>query len=365
MYFMDEHATTFLYDYLNSNAPTGNEIKGQRIWLQYIKPFVDTFFWDAYGNAVGVINPKAPYKVVIEAHADEIAWYINYIDENGYMYVIRNGGSDYEIAPSMHAKIHTQEHGALPAVFGWPAIHTRRDDKEKQRTPNVETVILDAGCTSKEEVLEKGINIGDIVTFDQDLRTLNSKFWVGRGLDNRIGGFAIAQVARKIAQNQVTLPFGLYIVNAVQEEIGHKGAGMIAERIQPNVVLVTDVCHCTSSPLYNKKKHGDTAAGKGPVLGVAPSTHPKLRKMLVKVARQQDIPFQLEASSYTGTDADMFAYKLTGIPSALMSTPLKYMHTTVEMVAQKDVGYLIEWFYHAILALDPTQSFDWKLDLED
>ncbi len=361
--FMDVQSKTFLYDYLNSNAPVGNEVNGQHVWLRYLRPYVDDYFTDAYGTVVGVINPKADYKVVIEAHADEISWYVNYISKDGYMYVIRNGGSDYQIAPSMHAKIHTGEGSVIPAVFGWPAIHTRRDGKEKELKPDIETVILDGGFASKEEVLAKGIQVGDVVTFDQALREING-YWVGRALDNRMGGFTIAQVARRLFEEKIKLPFGLYIVNAVQEEVGLRGAGMIAERIRPNVALITDVCHCTNSPLYNKIKEGEIMSGKGPVLSTAPAVQVNVRKRLLEVARKQGIDFQLVASStYTGTDTDAFAYSGVGIPSALVSTPVKYMHTTVEMAHQKDVEQLVSWMFGFVCSIQAGESFDVKFQL--
>ena len=359
---MNKESNAFLYKYLNNNAPVGQEVNGQKIWLSYLKPYVDDYFTDAYGTAVGVINPNAEYKVVLEAHADEIAWYINYISKEGYIYVIRNGGSDYEIAPSMHAKIHTTDKGVLNAVFGWPAIHVRRTAAEKEKKPNIENVVLDAGFSSKEEAIESGVNVGDIVTFDQDLREVNGKYWVGRGLDNRMGGFTIAEVARMLHETKAKLPFGLYIVNAVQEEVGHNGARMIAERIRPDVALVTDVCHCTGSPLYNKIKHGDTVAGKGPVISTAPAVHPNMRKMLLEVAKREKIDFQLAASQYaTGTDTDTFAFSHRGVPSALLSTPLKYMHTTVEMVHQADVDKLVKWMYHFLTSLEDGHRFDFDI----
>ena len=357
---MDTKSKKFFKDYLNSNAPVGHEVNGQKVWLSYIKPFVDEYFTDTYGTAVGVINPKAPYKLVIEAHADEIAWYINYISKDGYIYVRRNGGSDYEIAPSMHAKIHTAQ-GIIPAVFGWPAIHVRRGEKEKKITPSIENVVLDAGFSSKEAANKKGIHVGDTVTFDQDVRQLQNGFWAGRGLDNRIGGFAIAEVARRLHEKgkRKKLPIGLYITNAVQEEVGHRGAEMIARRIKPNVALVTDVGHCTQSPLYNKIKHGETTAGKGPVISTAPSIHPNVRNMLLDIAKKHKIPFQRAASSYsTGTDTDTFAYSHIGVPAALLSPPLRYMHTTVEMIHEQDVQHLITWIYHFVIALKAGQSFD-------
>lgn len=347
--------SSFIYQYLNNNAPVGYEKSGQKIWLEYLKPFVDDWFTDTYGTAVAVINPKAEYKVVIEAHADEIAWYVHYITEKGYMYVARNGGSDYQIAPSMRAKMHTKK-GVLPAVFGWPAIHVRKE-KEKP-VPDVETVVLDGGFSSRKEAQEAGVHIGTVVTFDQDLMEMNDRFWVGRALDNRIGGYLIAEVAKRIGQESKKLPFGLYIVNSVQEEVGLRGAQMIARHIKPDVAVVTDVTHDTHSPLYSKVKQGDVACGKGPVLSFAAAVHANLRDLLIEVAETHKIPKQYTTANYaTGTDTDAFAYSGTGVPSALISVPLKYMHTTVEMVDKKDVENGINLFYHFLHKLEAGQSF--------
>jgi len=348
----------FLKAYLDNIAPVGHEASGQAIWLRYLKPYIDTYRTDVYGTAVAIVNPDAPYKVVLEAHADEISWYINYINEQGYIYVIRNGGSDYQIAPSMQATVHAEDGKKHLAVFGWPAIHTRRAGPKHEIKPDIETIILDVGCNSKKEVLEKGINIGDVVTFNRKLATINDRYWVGRALDNRIGGYIIAEVVRRLHERGVKLTYGLYVVNAVQEEIGCRGAQMIAEGIKPDMALITDVCHCTHSPLYNKKREGLILSGKGPVLQIAPSIHPILRKMLQSCAIKHEIPYQLGAcSTRTGTDTESFAYANAGTPSALLSTPLKYMHTTVEMVHMEDVEHLIQWFYHALCELKPHHDF--------
>ena len=130
MSILDKKALKFLENYLNNAAPTGYESGGQKIWMDYLKPYVDEFITDVYGTAVGVINPEAKYKVVIEGHSDEISWYVNYITDNGLIYVIRNGGSDHQIAPSKWVNIHTKK-GIIEGVFGWPAIHTRKSGKEE------------------------------------------------------------------------------------------------------------------------------------------------------------------------------------------------------------------------------------------
>ena len=123
--FITKRSEDFLKKYLNNPSPTGFESEGQKLWLDYIKPYIDDTIIDTYGTAVGVINPKAPYKVVIEAHADEISWFVHYITNEGFIYLRRNGGSDHQIAPSKRVDIHTKK-GIIKAVFGWPAIHTRK-----------------------------------------------------------------------------------------------------------------------------------------------------------------------------------------------------------------------------------------------
>ena len=354
---MEDQQKTFLQKYLNNASPTGFEIEGQKIWLDYISPFVDETFVDTYGTAVAVINPEAEYKVVIEAHADEISWFVNYITESGYIYVRRNGGSDHQIAPSMRVNLHGKK-GVVKGIFGWPAIHVRSAAKEE--APSLKNICIDLGCSSKEEVENLGVHVGTVVTFQDEMMWLNDRFITGRALDNRIGGFMIAEVARRLKETTTQLPFGLYIVNAVQEEIGLKGAQMIAERIKPDVAIITDVTHDTQSPMYDKKRDGDLKAGAGPVIYYGPAVQNKLRDMLIEVAMEKEIPFQRAAASRsTGTDTDSFAYSNAGVASALISLPLKYMHTTVETVHKDDVENIIQLMISFLTTLEDNQSFSY------
>lgn len=346
----------FLEKYLNNASPTGFESSGQKIWLDYIKPYVDDHIVDTYGSVAGIINPEAKYKVVIEAHADEISWYVNYITDDGYIYVIRNGGSDPVIAPSMRVNIHTKK-GIVKGVFGWPAIHTRIGEKTEPKA-EIKNLVLDCGCSSKDEVMELGVHVGSVVTFEDELTELNNKYYVGRALDNRIGGYMIAQVARKLHENGHRPEFGLYITNSVQEEIGLRGAQMMANRIKPDLAIVTDVCHDTQSPLYKKVKEGDLRCGGGPVLSYAPAVQFNVLDMIIDVAEAKDIPFQRMASSRsTGTDTDAFAYSNAGVASALISLPLKYMHTTVETVSKEDVEQVINLMYEFLVQLPNNHDF--------
>lgn len=352
---VNKKSLAFLERYINNAAPTGFESEGQKLWLDYIRPYIDEHYVDNYGTAVGIINPKAKYRVVIEAHADEISWFVNYITSDGLIYVIRNGGSDHQIAPSKRVNIHTDK-GIVKALFGWPAIHTRSGEKEEP--PRLKNIFLDCGCTSKEEVEALGIHVGCVITYEDEFMVLNDRYYVGRALDNRAGGFMIAEVARLLHENKKKLPFALYIVNSVQEEIGLRGAEMIAEYIKPHVAIVTDVTHDTSTPMINKVSEGDVSCGKGPVVSYAPAVQNNLNRLLIKSAEDNNIPFQRHASSRsTGTDTDAFAYSNGGVPSALISLPLRYMHTTVEMVHKEDVDNVIRMIYHSLLRIEDGHNF--------
>ena len=160
----------FMETYLNNTSPTGFESPGQQIWLDYVKPYVDDYIVDTYGSVAAVINPDAKYKVVLEAHADEISWFVHYITSDGFIYVRRNGGSDHQIAPSMRVNIHTSK-GLVKGVFGWPAIHTR--NRAKEEAPSMKNIHVDVGAQSKDEVEKLGIHVGCVITFDADFMVLN------------------------------------------------------------------------------------------------------------------------------------------------------------------------------------------------
>jgi putative aminopeptidase FrvX len=329
------------------------------VWLNYIKNYVDTTFTDPYGTAVGVINPDKPFKVVIEAHADEISWFVNYISPEGFIYLKRNGGVDHQIAPSQRVIIHGKK-GNIKAVFGWPAIHTRHGNGDKEQQPKVENLFLDCGARNKKEVEDLGIHIGSVVTYTEGFDEIAYGNLIGRAFDNRIGGFMIAEVARLLKENKKTIPYALYIVNAVQEEIGLRGAEMIARRIKPDIAIITDVTHDANTPMINKTIQGDCACGKGPALTFGPAVHNKLLGVIENVAIKNNIPLQFQAvSRSTGTDTDSFAYANDGCPSALISIPLRYMHTTVEMLHKDDIENTIRLIYESVLALTPKTNLSY------
>jgi len=357
MKILNAKSLKFLEEYLNNAAPTGYESNGQKIWMKYLKPYVDEFITDNYGTAVGVINPDKKFKVVIEGHSDEISWYVNYITDNGLIYVIRNGGSDHQIAPSKWVNIHTKK-GVVKGVFGWPAIHVR--DHAKEAPPKIDNIFIDIGAKDKKEVEKMGVHVGCVITYPDSFHILNKNKFVCRAIDNRAGGFMIAEVARLIKENKDKLPFCLYVTNSVQEEIGLRGAEMITNTLKPDIAIVTDVTHDTSTPMIEAKKQGDAKIGKGPVITYAPAVQNNLREKIIRIAEKNKIPYQRLASSrYTGTDTDAFAYSNGGVPSALISLPLRYMHTTVEMVQKEDVENVIRLIYETLKNIKSNESFSY------
>lgn len=353
---IDKKAKKFLKEYLSNASPTGYETKGQQIWIDYITPYVDEWHTDVYGTAYAVVNPGKKYKVIIESHADEISWYVNYISEKGFIHVIRNGGSDQVIAASRRVNIHTRN-GIVRGVFGWPAIHVRRG-KDANLSPTLENIFIDVGARDRKEVEAMGIHIGCVITYDDPFEEINKRHFIGRALDNRLGGFCVAEVARKLFEEKIQLPYSLYIVNSVQEEVGLRGAQMIVETIRPDVAICVDVTHDTHTPMIDPKQEGDVKLGEGPAVAYAPSVHRKLLALIEDAAREKEIPIQRVASSRsTGTDTDAFAYAIGGIPSALISIPLRYMHTTVEMANYQDVFQLITLMAASLQKLKPGFNF--------
>ena len=332
----------FLYNYLNAYAPVAQETEGQTIWTKYIEPYSDFLYTDAYGTSYGVMKGtnegSKTRKVVIEAHCDEIAWIITNIEDSGMIRVKRHGGSDNMIAPSKTVMIHTHKGTKVRGLFGWPAIHTRK--KYTDMGYDQHELWVDTGLKDKKAVTKAGVEIGNLITFDTQLEEIGD-YYVGRSLDNKIGGYIIAEALRLLHETNTKLPYDLYVVNSVQEEVGLHGAKKIAKHLQADLALVHDVCHNTNTPKIDKAKDGDNKGGLGPCLEYTAQNHRGINKMLRKISKKHKIPVQLTVGSMGN---DTMAFFMENTPTAILATPLKYMHTTVEMAHKKDVQACIEMF---------------------
>lgn len=343
----------FLYSYLNAYSPVGQEKEGQKVWLNYIKQFCNNIKVDSYGSAWAVrkmeSNLKNPKKVVIEAHCDEIAWIITHIQSDGYIRVNKAGGSDNMIASSKTVVIHTESGNLIKGVFGSPAIHVR--EKRTDMGPKISDLWIDCGLDSEKEVKDAGIEVGNLVTFDTEFSEIGN-YYVGKSLDNKIGGYIIAEVLRKIHENNVKLPYDLYVVNAVQEEVGLFGSRQVAKQINADIALVHDVCHNTNHPKMDKSKDGDIKGGLGPCVEFTSQNHRGIISKIMNTAKSKNIPYQRTVGSYGN---DTVSFFLENTPTAILATPLKYMHCTVEMANKQDVETAINLFYETLINITP----DW------
>jgi putative aminopeptidase FrvX len=330
----------FLQRLLNTPSPTGHEARGQRVWLDYVGQFADETWSDPHGNCVAVLNKGGSPRLMLAGHADEIGLVVNYIDENGYLFVRKLGGVDPVVSKAQRVNVHTAD-GPVRGVIGNIAPHLTKGDDQK-RCPKLEDLFIDIGAGSRKEA-QKLVRVGDPVTLVDEFELLRGDLAIARAFDNRIGTFAVAEALRLLSEHRKHLKAEVCAVSNIMEETGLFGARQIAYRLQPDVALVVDVTHATDYPGVNKHAHGDIRLGGGPTVTHGGSNHPEVVRRLEKVAKELKIDLQHEAQSATsGTDTDAIFWTRGGIPSALISLPNRYMHSPVEMVNLKDLAKIPE-----------------------
>lgn len=348
----------FLEELLVTPSPTGFESAGQKVWKNYVEQYADEVQTDSYGSAVAKLNTSFDViTVMIEAHCDEIGMIVQHITDDGYVFINKLGGSDSTIARAKRVFIHSRD-GIVSGVVGNTAIHLQENKNGGGKQPEWKDIYVDIGAKNREEAL-KMVQIGDPITYSDDYEYLSDDIITGRALDNRIGGFVIARVLQSLQQRREELKVNVMALNSVQEEVGGYGARMMSYRLEPDMAIVTDVTHATDTPGIDNKQHGLVKLRKGPVLQHGGANHPKIVDFLENVCKNKDIDVQHEATSVrTGTDTDSIFYQKTGIASALISLPLRYMHSPVEMASMKDVDALIKLITESVLALEPDQTFN-------
>lgn len=339
---MDAKAKAFLFELLRTPSPTGFEIGGQRVWAKYVRQFADAVENDAYGTAWATLKgtAKQPKRVMIEAHADEIGFIIKQITKEGFLRIDRIGGSDTATARGRRIDILGDE-GTVRGIIGNTAIHLRKDSLADEKAPKIHELYVDVGASSAKEVKKMGLRVGHPAVYSDSVEEFGKDRLVGRALDNRLGGFVIAQVMARLAKKK---PKSTVIaVNAVQEEIGGHGAKMAAHRLAPDVAIVLDVTHATDTPGIDQSVHGEVTLGGGPSVTHGTCNHPNVLRRIMEVADKKKIPLQHESSGrYSGTDTDVIFTVKEGIPCGLISFPLRYMHSIVEMCDLSDVEKTIE-----------------------
>lgn len=324
-------------DILAIPSPSGWEKAGQAKWIEVVGDVSDRVKTDAYGNAWAELDgsSKQAPRVMLEAHSDEIGFIVRHIDEKGFLSIGPIGGSDRTLAAARRISIFGSK-GVVPGIIGNTAIHLRKSDKDK--IPEWKDHFVDVGARSGAEVAKLGIRVGTPAVFDAGSTAFHGGLVVGRALDNRVGGYVLSLALEKLHSSKKRPKATTFAVNCVQEEIGCQGAKMAAHRLAPSVAIIFDVTHATDTPGISAKEHGLVELGKGPSISHGAANHPLVVERLISVASKEKIPLQHEAvSRSTSTDADVIYTALDGIPCALISIPLRYMHSPVETVSLKDV----------------------------
>jgi putative aminopeptidase FrvX len=356
---MRESSLNFLRTLVNTPSPTGHEIRGQRVWLDYLIPHAEETFSDAYGNCVAVLNKGGSPRLMVAAHADEIAMAVNYISDEGFIYVRRMGGVDAAITRAQRVTIHTRS-GPVKGVVGSVAPHLTKQEGDP-KPPKIHDLFLDIGAASRKEA-EKLVRVGDPITLVDEFELLQNDLAVARAFDNRIGTFAVAETLRLLKESKGKLAPEICVVSNVQEEVGLLGARQIAYSLKPDIALVVDVTHATDYPTVSKAQHGDVKVGKGPTLTHGGCNHPEVVNRLEAVAKAKKIPLQHEAMSATsGTDTDVIFWTRGGIASALVSLPNRYMHSPVEVVSLKDLEQIPQLLAAFAQSLKSGEQFKVKI----
>ncbi|MDG2122695.1 MAG: M42 family metallopeptidase [Verrucomicrobiales bacterium] len=352
----------FLLELLSTPSPTGFEVAGQRVWAGRVRGFADSVESDAYGTAWATVKSgrKNAKSVMIEAHADEIGYIVKYLSPEGFVHLDRIGGSDPATGRGRKLVIYGDK-GEVRGLIGNTAIHIR-EDRADEKAPKIHQLYVDVGAKSKKEVEKMGIRVGHPAVYADSAELLGDHRLVGRALDNRIGGFIIAKVLERVAKAKRRPDFDVIAVNSVQEEIGGYGAKMATHRLMPDVAICLDVTHATDTPGIKKEVHGDVKLGGGPSVQHGTCNHPAVVERMMEVAKKAKIPLQHESSSrYSGTDTDSIYHVQAGIPSGLISLPLRYMHSIIELVDLGDVEQVVDLLEAFVMSLQAGDEFSVKL----
>jgi len=350
----DKASLDFLEKFVNTPSPSGFERPAQEVWRSYVSKFADRVDSDVQGNSLGVLNERGKPRVMLIGHCDEIGFMVTYVSDQGFVYFAGIGGIDTSIVPAKRVVIHTAA-GPVGGVVGRIAIHLQDKDDEK-KPPKMHDMWIDIGAKNKDEALAR-VAIGDPIVFDVGYQVLSGDLVVARGFDDKMGAFVVAEALRLLSENK-GLKAAVHGVSSVQEEISFAGATTSAYSIDPQVALAVDVGSATDTPGVSKEKFGEIKLGLGPIIDRGSSVSPPVEERLMKVARENNIPFQVGASPrWTGTDADAVFKSRAGVACGLLSVPNRYMHTPVEVIHLGDLENCARLMAAFVAGLDDKTDF--------
>ena len=352
---MNKKSLDFLKRLMTVISPSGYELDAVRVFREEAKAFAAEVRTDVHGNTDIVINPGGSPRIMLAGHYDEIGFIITLIDSNGYLWISPIGGWDSQIPQGQRVSIRTAK-GVVPGIIGKVPVHVQRPDDRSRVTPLTD-LWVDIGAKDRKEA-EKMVSVGDPMVIDQGVLELPNNRLVGRAFDDRAGAFVVLETARFLTKLRPKAE--IHAVGTVQEEIGSRGATTSAFGIAPDVGIAVDVTFATDHPMMDsaEKREGKVSLGKGPVLSRGANINPVLYEHLLQTAKKEKIPVQIVADGRaTPTDADPIQVSRAGVAAALVSIPLRYMHTPGEIVDTMDLAGTIQLLGKAIESMKPGQSW--------
>jgi len=341
---------------LETPSPSGFEQPVQRIWRKFLAEVADEISGDVMGNAAALISGSGEkgLRVMLAAHCDEIGFMIRYIDEAGFLYFAPIGGVDAHLVPGQRILVHTAA-GAVPGVVGKKPIHLM-ETKDRETVVKFKNQFVDIGCSDRKQA-EALVSVGDPITFAAGVERLEGGRVTARSFDDKVGIFIVARVLEEVKRRGL-LPVDLIGVSTVQEEVGLRGGGTSAYWVRPDLAIVVEAGFATDFPEIDRKETGDFRLGGGPILSRGANIHPRLFDLLLETARRNNIPVQiLGEPRATGTDANVIQLVRSGVATALVRVPLRYMHTPAEVLDLGDVDHAIHLLTEFLFRLDGRCSF--------
>ncbi|GHO88914.1 M42 family metallopeptidase [Dictyobacter formicarum] len=347
---IDESRVSFLERLISSPSPSGFEQPVQQVVREEIKKYTDEVRTDVHGNVIAALHPEGTPRVMLTAHGDELGFLIRYIDEQGFLYFAPVGGFDPSTLPGNRVHVHTPS-GPILGVIGRPPVHTLSSE-DRGKSPKLADLWIDIGANSQEEA-RKLVPLGSVATRAAQLERMQNDTIVSRALDDKSSVFALVETMRRLHQKREALKAGVFFVSAVQEEVGSRGAQTAAFSVDPLIAVAVDVTFTSDHPGTSKKDLGDIKLHGGPVLSIGGHINPRVYQLLVKAADEAGIAWQVDPqAARTSTDTDVIQVVRSGVATALVSIPCRYLHTGSEIASLKDIDEVAELLTRFVLALD-------------
>ncbi len=350
---MNPASFDFFRQLLETPSPSGYEEKAQEVVRQWAKPFADEVRTDVHGNVIAIKNPTGSPRILLDGHIDQIGLIVQHVDEQGFIYTSPIGGWDPQILLGQTVVVWT-DHGPIPGVIARKPKHLLTND-EMKKVPEVHELWVDIGVANKGEALSL-IKIGDPITVRLGITRMHNNLVFGPKMDNTAGIWVVFEALRLLSDR--TFDPALYVVSAVQEEIGLRGAQTAGFGVDPHVAIAVDVTHATDCPTIDKRQIGEAKLGEGPVVFRGPNVNPIVHKSLMSLASSHQLKIQPKAANRgLSNDSNILQLTRAGVAVGCLGIPNRYMHSPVEMISLSDLVAASELLAHFVQSVSRNQSF--------